>query len=138
AALSGGRPHGRRRQGMRAEDEPAGARADEQREASPRVVSMRVVPVAGQDSMLLNLSGAHAPFFTRIVVVLTDTLGHTGLSEVPGGEAIERTLLDARELLEGQEIGGYRSLLRGVAEAFAARDAGGRGQQTFDQRVTIH
>ena len=30
---------------------------------SPKVTEMRVIPVAGHDSMLLNLSGAHGPFF---------------------------------------------------------------------------
>jgi glucarate dehydratase len=106
--------------------------------ALPVVTGMRVVPVAGEDSMLLNLSGAHAPLFTRNIVVLTDSLGNTGLGEVPGGEAIARTLEDARELVVGRDVGSYRSALRGVREAFAARDAGGRGQQTYDERVTIH
>ena len=106
--------------------------------ATPVVTSLRVVPVAGQDSMLLNLSGAHAPLFTRTVVILTDSLGHMGLGEVPGGEAIARTLEEAHELVVGQPIGSYRSLLRQVGEAFAGRDAGGRGLQTFDLRVTIH
>jgi glucarate dehydratase len=99
---------------------------------------MRVVPVAGEDSMLLNLSGAHAPLFTRNIVVLTDSLGHTGLGEVPGGDAIARTLEDSRELVIGQQVGSHRSLLRTVREAFTARDAGGRGLQTYDERVAIH
>ncbi len=106
--------------------------------ATPTITSMRVVPVAGQDSMLLNLSGAHAPMFTRNIVILTDSAGHTGLGEVPGGEAIAATLEDSRPLLVGQEIGAYRSLLRQVGDNFAGRDAGGRGAQTFDLRVTIH
>ena len=29
---------------------------------TPLVTAMRVIPVAGHDSMLLNLSGAHGPF----------------------------------------------------------------------------
>jgi len=53
---------------------------------TPRVIQMRVIPVAGRDGMLLNLSGAHAPFFTRNIVIVTDSAGHTGLGEVPGGE----------------------------------------------------
>lgn len=106
--------------------------------ASPIVTGMRVVPVAGEDSMLLNLSGAHAPLFTRNIVILTDSLGNTGLGEVPGGDAIAKTLEDARPLIEGQPIGSYRTLLRKVGEAFVSRDAGGRGAQTFDLRVTIH
>ncbi len=106
--------------------------------ATPTVTSLRVVPVAGQDSMLLNLSGAHAPLFTRNVVILTDSLGHTGLGEVPGGEAIAKTIEDAAELVVGDQIGRYRALLREVGEKFAERDAAGRGLQTFDLRVTIH
>src|SRR5687768_7669788 len=108
------------------------------RSDSPVVTGMRVVPVAGEDSMLLNLSGAHAPLFTRNIVILTDSLGNTGLGEVPGGEAIAQTLEDARELVVGQQIRSHRSLLRRVREAFASRDAGGRGLQTYDERVTIH
>ena len=52
----------------------------------PRVTGMRVIPVAGEDSMLLNLSGAHAPYFTRNIILIKDDAGHTGISEVPGGE----------------------------------------------------
>ena len=105
---------------------------------SPTVGTMRVVPVAGHDSMLLNLSGAHAPFFTRNVVLLEDSAGRTGLGEVPGGEAIRRTLEDARELVLGRPVGAYAEVLRAIRERFADRDAGGRGNQTFDLRTTIH
>ena len=105
---------------------------------SPVIRSIRVVPVAGQDSMLLNLSGAHAPWFTRNIVLITDSRGATGIGEVPGGTAIRQTLEDAAPLLIGQPIGNYRALMRQVGTTFAARDSGGRGQQTFDLRTTIH
>ncbi|MCB2029316.1 MAG: glucarate dehydratase, partial [Rhodoferax sp.] len=52
---------------------------------TPRVTRLRVIPIAGRDGMLLNLSGAHAPFFTRNLVILTDSDGRTGVGEVPGG-----------------------------------------------------
>ncbi len=106
--------------------------------SSPKITEMRVVPVAGHDAMLLNLSGAHAPFFTRNVVILRDNAGHTGIGEVPGGERIRQTLDDARPLVLGQPIGGYNDILNTARKSFADRDAGGRGLQTFDQRVTIH
>ena len=61
---------------------------------APVVTEMRVVPVAGHDSMLLNLSGAHGPFFTRNLVILTDNHGHKGVGEVPGGERIRETLVN--------------------------------------------
>ena len=105
---------------------------------APVVTSMRVIPIAGHDSMLLNLSGAHAPFFTRNVVILTDNAGHTGVGEVPGGEKIRNVLEDASSLVIGKSIAGYRNVLKSVREAFADRDAAGRGAQTFDLRVTIH
>jgi glucarate dehydratase len=99
---------------------------------------MRVVPVAGRDSMLLNLSGAHGPFFTRNIVILTDSDGRTGLGEVPGGEAIRQTLDDARALVVGKPLGTHASVVAQVGRAFASRDVGGRGLQTFDLRTTIH
>jgi glucarate dehydratase len=102
------------------------------------IAKVEVVPVAGHDSMLLNLSGAHAPFFTRNIAILTDSEGREGVGEVPGGEPIRRTIEEAAELLVGQPVTRYRSLLRQVAERFADRDAGGRGAQTFDLRTTVH
>jgi len=105
---------------------------------APLVTSMEVIPVAGRDSMLLNLSGAHAPFFTRNLVILSDNSGHTGVGEVPGGEKIRQTLEDARPLVVGQIIGGCNNILASMREKFADRDAGGRGKQTFDLRVMIH
>ena len=105
---------------------------------APVVTSMRVIPVAGHDSMLLNLSGAHAPFFTRNIVILTDNAGHTGAGEVPGGEKIRQVLEDASSLVTGKSIAAYRGILTSVRQAFADRDSAGRGVQTFDLRVTIH
>jgi glucarate dehydratase len=99
---------------------------------------MRVIPVAGRDRMLLNLSGAHAPFFTRNIVVVTDSADQTGFGEVPGGEKIRQTLEDARELVENQPIGNLQAILNAMRTRFADRDAGGRGLQTFDLRTTIH
>ncbi len=106
--------------------------------SSPLIQSIRVVPVAGHDSMLLNLSGAHGPFFTRNIVLITDNSGRTGLGEVPGGEKIRQTVEDAAPLLIGKEIADHAKLLAAVGAAFSDRDAGGRGLQTFDLRVTIH
>jgi glucarate dehydratase len=99
---------------------------------------LRAIPVAGRDGMLLNLSGAHAPFFTRNLLVLTDSAGRTGVGEVPGGEKIRRTLEDAAELVVGQPVGAHAGLLQRIQQAFADRDSGGRGLQTFDLRTTIH
>ncbi|MFJ2350258.1 enolase C-terminal domain-like protein [Glutamicibacter sp. NPDC087673] len=106
--------------------------------SQPTIASVKVIPVAGHDSMLLNLSGAHGPFFTRNIAILTDSEGRTGLGEVPGGEAIRSTIEEAGTLITGAPVATYRSLLRQVAARFADLDSGGRGAQTFDLRTTVH
>ncbi|STZ76396.1 glucarate dehydratase [Bergeriella denitrificans] len=105
---------------------------------APVITEMTVIPVAGHDSMLLNLSGAHAPYFTRNIVILKDNSGNTGVGEVPGGEKIRQTLEDAKPLVVGKTLGEYKNVMESVRRTFADRDAGGRGLQTFDLRTTIH
>ena len=106
--------------------------------SAPVITEMLVIPVAGYDSMLLNLSGAHGAFFTRNIVILTDNSGRTGVGEIPGGEKIRQTLEDAKAVVIGQSIGNYNNILNTVRRQFADRDSGGRGLQTFDLRITIH
>jgi len=102
------------------------------------VTKMRVVPVAGQDSMLLNLSGAHGPYFTRNIVILEDDEGRTGIGEVPGGEQIRTTLEATSELVIGSKVANYRTTLNLISRKFAHLDSTGRGTQTFDLRTVVH
>jgi glucarate dehydratase len=106
--------------------------------STPKITRLQAIPVAGRDGMLLNLSGAHGPFFTRNLLLLSDSAGRTGVGEVPGGEKIRQTLEDAAPLVVGQPVGNVQAVLRTMRERFADRDAGGRGQQTFDLRTAIH
>jgi glucarate dehydratase len=105
---------------------------------TPVVSDMLVIPVAGEDSMLLNLSGAHGPLFTRNIVILRDNAGRTGVGEVPGGDRIRQTLDEARPLVIGRSVATFNDILNGMRQKFAARDAEGRGQQTFDLRTMVH
>jgi glucarate dehydratase len=104
----------------------------------PKILRMTVVPVAGYDSFLLNLSGGHGPVFTRNLVVLEDNSGRTGVGEVPGGASVRRTLEALVELVVGRGVGEMNDVLSTIRCAFGDLDAGGRGLQTFDQRVMIH
>ncbi len=108
------------------------------RSDTPVITALQAIPVAGHDSMLMNLSGAHGAFFTRNLLVLTDSAGRTGIGEVPGGEKIRTTLQDAAEIVIGQSIGNVQAVLSTMRTRFADRDIGGRGLQTFDLRTTIH
>ena len=93
--------------------------------AVPCITDLRVIPVAGRESMLLNLSGAHGPFFTGNLVILTHGKGRTGVGEVPGG------VEDARGMLADWPIAQHLQLLQQVRNGFADRDVGGGGLQTF-------
>lgn len=106
--------------------------------ATPIITEMLVYPVAGYDSMLLNLSGAHAPYFTRNIVIMKDNSGHLGVGEIPGGEKITTILEQAKSLIVGKAIGEYKNIMQVVRHQFAAQDNHGRGLQTFDERTTIH
>jgi glucarate dehydratase len=88
--------------------------------------------------MLLNLSGAHSPYFTRNVVLLTDDAGHTGAGEVPGGARICQVLEDAAGEILGRPIASYLEILQTMQTRFGDRDTAGRGLQTFDLRTTVH
>lgn len=106
---------------------------------TPKVVQMEVFPVAGLDCMELNLSGAHAPYFTRNVVVLTDSDGRTGLGEVPGGQKITKALEDVKHLVEGSSVGAYKNTLKQVSDWLGTHIQDDvRGQQTFDLRTGVH
>jgi glucarate dehydratase len=107
-------------------------------ERTPLIAEMLVIPVAGHDGMLLNLSGAHGPFFTRNIVLLTDNAGRTGVGEVPGGEKIRRVLEEAKILVVGKPLAAYNEVLNAVRLRFGDRDQEGRGLQTFDLRTTVH
>ena len=87
---------------------------------TPVVTEMQVIPVAGQDSMLLNLCGAHGPYFTRNIVILKDSSGRTGIGEVPGGEGIRQALERSRELVIGKSIGLYNGILNAIRHTFVS------------------
>lgn len=105
--------------------------------ATPKIVKMEAYQVAGHDSMLLNLSGAHGAYFTRNIVILTDDSGNEGVGEVPGGEKIYKVLKDSEKFVVGSSIGDYKNTLKKVREEFND-DSDVRGLQTFDLRTTIH
>ncbi|QHM72242.1 enolase C-terminal domain-like protein [Mixta intestinalis] len=106
-------------------------------QSTPVITDMKVVPVAGYDSMLLNIGGAHSAFFTRNIVVLTDSAGHIGLGEAPGGETIYQTLTDAIPQVTGHEVGRMNRLVQQVHKGnqHADFDTFGKGAWTFELRV---
>ena len=107
--------------------------------ATPRIVGMEVYPVAGYDSMELNLSGAHGPFFTRNIVILTDSDGREGIGEIPGGEKITDTLNAVKHLVLDKSIADYKNVLNEINVWLAANIKDDeRGLQTYDLRTGVH
>lgn len=106
-------------------------------QSSPTVTEMKVIPVAGQDSMLLNIGGAHSAWFTRNIVVLKDSAGNTGVGEAPGGEVIYQTLVDAIPQVVGQEVARLNKVVQRVHKGNQSADFEmfGKGAWTFELRV---
>ena len=105
----------------------------------PVVEKMEVFPVAGHDCMELNLSGAHAPYFTRNIVILTDSNGVEGVGEVPGGEKITNALEQVKDLVIGTSIADYKQTLNKVRKWLDENIKDDvRGLQTFDLRTGVH
>ena len=106
---------------------------------SPIITKMEVWPVAGKDCMELNLSGAHAPYFTRNVVVLYADNGEMGVGEVPGGKKITAALEECIPLVEGTKVAEYKSTLLKVKKHLDSKgEEDVRGNQTFDLRTGVH
>ena len=100
---------------------------------TPVVTEMQVIPVAGYDSMLMTLSGAHAPWFTRNIVILKDSAGHTGIGEIHGGDYTCDALTSVIPLVVGKPIGTYRAILDSIHRASKKSDEDdGEGIQTLD------
>ena len=105
----------------------------------PTVAKMVVYPVAVLVCMELNLSGAHAPYFTRNVVILTDSNGTEGVGEVPGGQKITAALEAVKDLVVGTSIADYKQTLNKVRAWLNANVKDDvRGNQTFDLRTGVH
>lgn len=100
---------------------------------TPVVTQMQVIPVAGRDSMLMTLSGAHAPFFTRNLVILKDSDGNTGIGEIHGGDYTCQALESCIPFVVGQQIGRYRHILDSIHKASTkAKEDDGEGIQSLD------
>ncbi|UJR55627.1 enolase C-terminal domain-like protein [Dickeya zeae] len=104
---------------------------------SPVITDMKVIPVAGYDSMLLNIGGAHGAYFTRNIVILKDNAGHTGVGEAPGGEVIYNTLTAMTSQVVGAQVARMNHLVHQVHKGNQSSDfdSFGKGAWTFELRV---
>lgn len=105
--------------------------------SSPVITDMQVIPVAGHDSMLMNIGGAHGAYFTRNIVILKDSAGNTGVGEAPGGEVIYNTLVEAIAQVKGQEVARMNRLVHQIHAGNQSSDfdSFGKGAWTFELRV---
>ncbi|AEX53511.1 glucarate dehydratase [Rahnella aquatilis CIP 78.65 = ATCC 33071] len=105
--------------------------------SSPVITDMQVIPVAGHDSMLMNIGGAHGAYFTRNIVILKDSAGNTGVGEAPGGEVIYNTLVEAIAQVKGQEVARMNRLVHQIHTGNQSSDfdSFGKGAWTFELRV---
>jgi len=100
---------------------------------TPVITDMKVIPCAGYDSMLLSLSGAHGPLFTRNIVIITDNSGSTGIGEVHGGDDITKIPESYIPLVVGKTIGEYKSIISSIRNnGYVPGGNDGQGLQKLD------
>ncbi|SFU63549.1 enolase C-terminal domain-like protein [Halomonas korlensis] len=104
----------------------------------PKITKMNIVPVAGYDGFLLNLSGGHAPWFIRCVLVLEDDSGNRGVGEIPSSDGILKGLEQCRSLIEGARVNEVKKVLSQARHVLSRNGPEERGRQTFDLRVAVH
>lgn len=106
-------------------------------QSTPVITSVQVIPVAGHDSMLMNIGGAHGAYFTRNIVILKDNAGNTGVGEAPGGEVIYKTLTDAIPHVQGKQISILNKIVSQMHQGNLSSDfeTFGKGAWTFELRV---
>lgn len=104
---------------------------------TPLIADVNVIPVAGHDSMLMNIGGAHAPYFTRNLIILTDSAGNIGVGEAPGGDTILNSLNQVKEQLVGKSIGQLNSIVSQAYQSGQASDfeSFGKGAWTFELKI---
>lgn len=104
----------------------------------PRIREIHITPIATVDPPLLNAAGLHAPYALRTVVELVTDDGISGISEIPGTLAIDRSLEAAKSLLIGLDPFDLNRISDTLVAHFGTDSAAERGLTPWDQRTLVH
>ncbi|GAB4017573.1 enolase C-terminal domain-like protein [Spirosoma koreense] len=104
----------------------------------PRIQQIHITPIAIVDPPLLNAAGLHAPYALRTIVELVTDDNISGISEIPGNEAIDAALGEARKLLIGQDVFQLNEIRQVLRNRFGTESAAERGETPWDQRKLVH
>ena len=99
---------------------------------------MHITPIAITDPPLRNAAGLHASYALRTIVELVSDNGVSGISEIPGSQAVTDALIEAREVVIGQDPFALNNLLHKLEERFGSHGADVRGHSPWDQRRLVH
>lgn len=103
-----------------------------------KIVGFHATPIAVTDPPLRNAAGLHAPYALRVVVELVTDGGVSGLSEIPGSEALLQALHAAADLVLDHDPFQLNGLYQRLEEHFGAPAADERGNKPWDQRRLVH
>jgi len=105
---------------------------------NPRIVEMRITPIAITDPPLLNAAGMHAPYALRTIIELVTNDNITGISEIPGSEETNEALASAQEVILDKDPFQISVIFNALAQYFGNDESDRRGQTPWDQRKVVH
>lgn len=107
-------------------------------QVGPKIVEMRITPIAIVDPPLLNAAGLHAPYALRTIIELVTEDNISGISEIPGNSSINAALAEARELLIGKDPFQLTEIMQAIESHFGPESIAQRGATPWDQRKLVH
>src|SRR3954469_14633783 len=104
----------------------------------PRIKDVIITPIAVVDPPLLNAAGLHAPYALRTIVEIVTDDNITGISEIPGNEAINEALEAAGRLVIGKDPFQLQQIRVLLENNFGKEQMSERGLTPWDQRKMVH
>lgn len=102
------------------------------------IISIRITPIAVGDPPLLNAAGLHAPYALRTIIEVETKAGITGISEIPGSAAVNRSLSEVSLQLIGGDVFKFNIIRQRIVDFFKKENADRRGNKPWDQRKAVH
>jgi glucarate dehydratase len=104
----------------------------------PRIIEMRVIPIAVCDPPLLNSVGVHARYALRTIIELITDDNISGISEIPGNVETDALLEKSRQVILGMDPFQLNRIRADIFKRFGDGEPENRGDNPWDSRKLVH